>query len=175
MRSIGKDEMPYTIRPATSLDGPAINQLCVEAYEEFAHVVGQDNWLQMKVRLSSAADLMALGELLVAEDAGGVIGAVLYVPAGRSDGTLVPSEWATIRMLAVSPASRGRGIGRKLTEECINRARRDGAEIIGLTTADMMQIAEPMYQRMGFRKEAELGTRYGVRHTRYKLTLNEPG
>ena len=167
--------MSCTIRQATLLDAAAINQLCVAAYEEFAAVVGPANWSQMKVRLASAAYLMTLGELLVAEDSGGVIGVVLYVPAGRSDGTLVPTEWATIRMLAVAPSSRGQGVGRKLTEACINQARQDGAKIIGLTTADMMKVAEPMYQRMGFRKEAELGTRYGVRHTRYKLTLDETG
>ncbi|MFL6214164.1 MAG: GNAT family N-acetyltransferase [Blastocatellia bacterium] len=165
--------MPYTIRQATPVDASAINRLCVEAYAEFESVVGQDNWRQMREALASAADLSTLGELLVAEDANGVIGVVLYIPPGKSDGRSIPQAWATIRMLAVSPASRGSGVGRKLTEECINRARRDGAEAIGLTTADMMKVAEPMYERMGFQKEAALGTRFGVRHARYKLPLNE--
>ena len=39
----------------------------------------------------------------------------------------------------------------------------------------MMKVAEPMYQRMGFSKEADLGARYGVPHAGYKLTLNEDG
>jgi ribosomal protein S18 acetylase RimI-like enzyme len=167
--------MTYTIRQATHLDAPAINQLCVAAYEEFESAVGRDNWLQLKETLARAADLSSLGELLVAEDASGVIGVVLYIPPGKSDGQAIPQAWATIRMLAVSPASRGRGVGRKLTETCIDRARRDGAEIIGLTTADMMTVAEPMYQRMGFKKEIDLGTRLGVQHARYKLTLSEAG
>src|SRR5689334_12346167 len=120
--------MPYTIRQAMPGDAAAINQLCVEAYAEFESVVGRDNWLQMREGLASAYDLAALGELLVAEDAGGVIGVVLYIPPGRSDGRSIPQAWATIRMLAVAPASRGQGIGRRLAEACVSRARRDGAE-----------------------------------------------
>ena len=77
------------------------------------------------------------------------------------------------RMLAVSPMNRGRGIGRKLAQECIDRALRDGAKAIGLTTGEMMRVAEPMYERMGFKKEAELGTRFGVKHARYVLILKE--
>jgi len=36
-----------------------------------------------------------------------------------------------------------------------------------------MRVAEPMYERMGFKKEAELGTRFGVKHARYVLILKE--
>ena len=165
--------MAYIIRHATPRDAATINQLCVEAYEEFAPVVGQDNWQQLREALASAYDLSALGELIVAEGASGVIGVVLYIPPGQSDGRSMPQAWATIRMLAVAPARRGEGIGRKLTEACIERARLDGAEAIGLTTADMMKVAEPMYERMGFKKELDLGTRFGVQHARYKLALNE--
>lgn len=164
--------MDYTIRLATPLDTSAINQLCVEAYQEYGDSVGPANWQQMRVALSQAADLATIGELLVAEDADGLLGMVLYISPGKSDGTSIPVEWASIRMLAVSPSARGRGIGRQLTQTCIDRANRDGAEALGLTTAEMMKIAQPMYERMGFRKVAELGTRFGVKEARYVLMLN---
>ena len=76
-------------------------------------------------------------------------------------------------MLAVSPLSRGVGIGKRLTQECIDRANRDGAEAIGLTTSEMMKVAQPMYERMGFKKEEELGKRFGVKHARYVLGLKK--
>lgn len=163
--------MPYITRQATLLDFSAINDLCVEAYHEFEISVGPDNWQQMRDTLSHASDLSRIGELILAEDATGLLGVILYVPPGKSDGVSIPVEWASIRMLAVSPLCRGRGIGRKLTQECIDRARRDGAAAIGLTTAEMMRVAQPMYERMGFRKEEDLGTRFGVKHARYVLML----
>jgi ribosomal protein S18 acetylase RimI-like enzyme len=165
--------MQYTIRKAMPLDFSAINKVCVEAYEEFETWVGSANWQQMLDILSHASDLSTIGELILAEDYTGLIGVVLYVPPGKSDGISIPVEWATIRMLAVSPMSRGRGIGRKLAQECIDRARRDGADAIGLTAGEMMRVAAPMYERMGFKKEAELGTRFGVEQARYALILNE--
>jgi ribosomal protein S18 acetylase RimI-like enzyme len=58
-----------------------------------------------------------------------------------------------------------------LTRECIERARKDGADSIGLTTAEMMTVARPMYERMGFIKESDLGERFGVKHARYVLKL----
>jgi ribosomal protein S18 acetylase RimI-like enzyme len=164
-------KMEYQIRQATPLDFYSINLLCVEAYQEFEKVVGPDNWQRMRETLSHASDLAASSELMVAENSHGLLGVVAYIPPGRSDGDIIPREWATIRMLAVSPSCRGRGIGRKLTEECIERARRDGAERIGLTTGEMMAVALPMYERMGFRKNAELEPRYGVSQARYVLPL----
>jgi ribosomal protein S18 acetylase RimI-like enzyme len=163
--------MSVTIRRATPPDSPSINTLCVEAYREFETAVGPANWRQMYEVLAHAADLSRVGELILAEDAGGLLGVIVYVRPGNSDGVTMPAEWASIRMLAVSPSCRGRGVGKRLTQECIDRARRDGAEAIGLTTGEMMRIARPMYERMGFQKDAELGSRMGVEHARYVMRL----
>ena len=163
--------MEYTLRAATPWDSAAINRLCVDAYQEFADSVGPVHWQQMREFLSRVADLLTAGEPLVAENSGGLLGLVLYLPPGKSDGKSIPQDWASIRMLAVSPTCRGKGIGRRLTQECIDRARRDGAQAIGLTTSAMMIVAQPMYERMGFRKEVDLGERYGITETRYVLNF----
>ena len=163
--------MDYWIRLATKLDAGAINRLCVEAYQEYEAAVGRENWEQMQKLLSQAADLSAIGDLFVAEDEGGVLGMVLYLPPGKSDGVSIPKEWATMRTLAVAPQSRGRGVGKRLTEYCIERAAADGATAIGLTTSEMMRIALPMYERMGFQREEELEPRFGAKQARYVLRL----
>ena len=54
-------------------------------------------------------------------------------------------------MLVVDPAARGAGVGRALTDACINGARRDGSDVIALHTSPIMTVALPMYLRMGFR------------------------
>ena len=53
-------------------------------------------------------------------------------------------------MLGVVLEARGQGIGRALTEECLGRARRHGAAVIGLHTDAWMRVARGMYERMGF-------------------------
>jgi ribosomal protein S18 acetylase RimI-like enzyme len=159
------------IRLALPIDFPAINQLCLEAYQEFEITIGHDNWQQMRDILSHASDLSEMGELILAEESHCLQGVVAYIPPGRSDDIIIPRQWASIRMLAVSPSCRGKGIGRKLTQECIERARTDGAERIGLSTGEMMAVALQMYDRIGFKKDKELGIRYGVANARYVLIL----
>jgi ribosomal protein S18 acetylase RimI-like enzyme len=161
----------FVIRDARPSDSEAINQLCVEAYVEFRATIGETNWQRLRETLSRASDLSYEGELIVADDSSEVLGVVLYLPPGRTNDRNLSGRTAMMRTLAVSCSHRGRGIGRSLTRECIERARKDGAEGIALTTAEMMAVARPMYERMGFIKESELGERFGVQHARYVLRL----
>jgi ribosomal protein S18 acetylase RimI-like enzyme len=90
-------------------------------------------------------------ELIVAEQAGRVVGAVTFYPEGAcKEAGSWPPGWAAIRLLAVVPEARGRGIGRALTEECLRRARRRGVAAVGLHTARWNHIGRGMYERMGF-------------------------
>ena len=159
----------FIVRDARPSDAEAINHLCVKAYAEFRPVIGEPNWIRLRETLSRASSLTNEGELIVAEDGSGVLGVVLYIPHRHDNGGSSKSAW--LQTLAVSPLHRGKGIGRSLTRECIERARRDGADSIGLTTAEMMTVARPMYERLGFTKESDLGHRFGVTHARYVLRL----
>jgi len=74
-------------------------------------------------------------------------------------------------MLVVEPAFRGRGIGRALTEECIQRAIRDDASLIALHTSPLMRVALPMYLRMGFTLVNEVPPFRGVPYAIYTRPL----
>jgi ribosomal protein S18 acetylase RimI-like enzyme len=74
-------------------------------------------------------------------------------------------------MLVVDPAARGTGIGRQLTEACIDRARRDGARLIALHTSPAMVVALAMYLKMGFVLERRVPDRFGVTYGVYVLHL----
>jgi GNAT superfamily N-acetyltransferase len=65
------------------------------------------------------------------------------------------------RMLAVDPAAWGRGVGPRLVDECLQRARAAGRRrmIIGSTT--WMTTAHRMYERIGFRRVPELDQQWG--------------
>jgi ribosomal protein S18 acetylase RimI-like enzyme len=69
--------------------------------------------------------------------------------------------------------SRGLGIGRALTEECISRAGRDGASIIALDTTPIMAVALAMYERMGFEFTATAPTIHGVPYGIYVKRLSD--
>jgi len=100
---------------------------------------------------------------IVAEDSGALLGTVLLFPAGAAmgtpGGTSITLELPEVRLLAVAPAARGKGVAHRLMEECIRRARGAGAPALTLHTADIMAVAMRLYERMGFTRAPELDIR----------------
>jgi len=93
--------------------------------------------------------------ILVAEVGGELAGALAYYAAGKRDSAWLAPDWAYFRALAVAPGHRGKGIGRALTQACIDRAMADGAAGLGLHTTEVMPVARALYERMGFVQHAE--------------------
>jgi hypothetical protein len=56
--------------------------------------------------------------------------------------------------------------------EVCSRARRDGAQTIGLHTSPVMSIALPMYLRMGFVHFRDIPNRNGLPYAVYTLSLS---
>jgi ribosomal protein S18 acetylase RimI-like enzyme len=59
------------------------------------------------------------------------------------------------RLLAVDPASRGRGAGETLVRACLLLARADGHERLVLSTQETMLAAHRLYERLGFARAVE--------------------
>jgi GNAT superfamily N-acetyltransferase len=100
---------------------------------------------------------------------------VFYFPPGKSDGVLFSRDWASLRLLAVAPAARGRGLARRLTDWCIARARLQGATRLGLHTSEAMTTARNLYERMGFVIDGDLPRNFGLRYWRFRLDLAHRG
>ena len=79
----------------------------------------------------------------IAEIDGERVGAVLVVKQSRST--------AKLRLLIVEPGARGRGLGRRLVEECIAFARAKGYRKLVLWTQSNLTAARAIYRRCGFR------------------------
>lgn len=158
------------IRPYGPADASAVNRLALAAFAQY-EVVYSD-WEALRAGVKNTASLADHAELIVAEDGGRLLGAVAYCcPGSMPRADFFEPEWPIIRMLVVEPAARGRGLGRKLTEECISRARRDGASIIGLHTSPAMQVALAMYLKLGFKLTRRVPDRFGVPYGVYTLDL----
>ena len=74
-------------------------------------------------------------------------------------------------MLVVRPKARGPGIGKKLTGECLERARRGRARVIALHTSPVIEVALRMYLRMGFYLARPLPDRFGVPYALYVMEV----
>ena len=156
---------------ATAGDIDAIAALNVEAYREFADRMSPDNWQKMAASIRSIEARTRSTRFLVMRDQGAIVGSVGYCPAGKGNPEIFPQDWATVLVLAVAPAHRGRGIARALVSACITCARDDSAHVIGLFTSELMTDAQQLYESFGFRRERELPPRLGLRYWRYKLDL----
>lgn len=85
-----------------------------------------------------------------------VVGGVTYVPGPGPYAELVEEGEAGFRHLAVAPDCEGSGVGRRLVEACIERARAAGRSRLVLHTTPWMTRAQELYQRLGFERAPEL-------------------
>ncbi len=89
-------------------------------------------------------------QILVAEDQGNIVGYILYVKKTRTN-LLLRMYCASIYDLYVLPQYRGRGIGKKLLEEAINKIGESGIECIELSVWIKNTRAINLYRRHGFK------------------------
>lgn len=158
------------VRDFMPSDAAQVNALALEAFEQFKSAY--HDWTGFRAKIGSMAALAAVGEIIVAEVEGAIVGAVAYIGPGRAKAEYFRPEWPIMRMLVVAPDFRGRGIGRALAQECLRRAKRDGASVFALHTSELMQVALPMYQRMGFKWVSGTPSIHGVEYGVYVKELN---
>lgn len=83
----------------------------------------------------------------IAEVDGTRVGCVICIDAGGDD--------AKLRILLVSPAGRGHGVGTALVDTCVTFARQAGYRRLLLWTNSVLESARHIYERAGFTLVAE--------------------
>lgn len=148
------------VRDARQSDGSAVAAVTLSAYQEYAPLM-PSLWDAYRDNIVTTLATPEPAMQIVAEQGSRIVGSVLLYPAAtdRDGGTPFPRPYPEVRLLAVAPAARGKGIGETLMRECIRRARRSGATTLALNTTDLMRAAMRLYTRMGFRREPELDFR----------------
>ncbi|MEO3749244.1 GNAT family N-acetyltransferase [Streptomyces sp. B6B3] len=149
--------MDITIRDARPAELAAVGALTAAVYLGEGLLVDAERDPYLAV-LRDAARRAEHAEVLVAVAPDGpgdeVVGTVTFVTAGEYADIAGPDE-AEFRMLAVSPAARGRGAGEALVRECLRRARRSGRRRIVLSSQLQMHTAHRLYERLGFVRTPE--------------------
>ncbi len=151
-----------------------VAQLIREAYQQYRPSFPRGLWERFLADIVDVRSRLDSADLIVAEVRGRMVGSVTFYPDGsRSAVEGWPSGWAGIRLLAVHPDARGRGIGRALMNECIRRSRAMGSQVLGLHTTRAMDVARRMYERMGFVRvpEYDFHPSPGVVVMAYRLDL----
>ncbi len=143
------------IREARAGELEGVEALVKGAYREFRELVPAEGWARWMASITLALN-GGEGVLLVAEVEGAVQGTVQFFPdASRSLQGQWPAGAATIRLLAVRPEARGRGLGTLLTQECLRRARTLKIPTIYLYTGRFMLAAQQIYEKLGFVRAPE--------------------
>ncbi|HEV8437107.1 MAG TPA: GNAT family N-acetyltransferase [Methylomirabilota bacterium] len=166
-------------RDARATDRDAIRDVTLAAYQEYAARMAS-LWDSYRQNILATLAAVAPAEQIVAEQDGSVVGCVLLYPPRHvrwtEDEPAVWIPWPEVRLLAVAPGARGRGVGAALMQECVGRARRSGVAALSLHTTDLMQAAMQLYARMGFVRAPELdfSPAPGVTVKGYRLDLRAP-
>ena len=146
-----------SLRDARPADRATIAELTMRAYGEYARVMTDGAWAALADALRrSLADDRGVTRI-VAELDGRIVGSVaLYDPGfAQYSGLDSAAAWPEVRLVAVDPAVRGRGVARALVLECVRRARAAGAATLGLHTSQSMHTARRLYERLGFVRDPE--------------------
>jgi GNAT superfamily N-acetyltransferase len=165
-----------TVRGAGPGDRDAIQAVTLAAYLEYAATIPA-HWEGYRQSIVATLAAAVPGTQIVVLDDDRVVGAVLLYPAGASiekpGGTTLTLTWPEVRLLAVAPSARGRGVGAALMNECIHRAWSAGATALTLHTTDLMQAAMRLYERLGFERahDLDLEPAPGIIAKGYRLDL----
>jgi len=138
------------VRPAELEE---VGRLTSEVYVGDGYVAAGDDYareLLDTIRRTGEAEVW----VAVAPD-GELLGSVTFCPVGSAYREIGRADEGEFRMLAVSPAARGRGLGLALVELCLRRARELGYTRVRMSSMDRMTQAHRVYERLGFVRAPE--------------------
>lgn len=153
----------YTVRNASPSEFEEIGKLMVNVYSQLDGFPKESEQPAYYKMLANIGELITKPgtELLVAvSTAGSIAGAVVYFGDMKfygSGGTATNEQNACgFRLLAVDTSVRGQGIGKLLTNECIQKARDKKVKEMIIHSTMAMQTAWKMYENFGFKRSEDL-------------------
>ena len=137
-------------------DKKIVGDLLVESYSQYQYIYEErKDWLEYAKDLVSSVNNPLVDRFLIAREGEEILGTLQLFTNSETAYNDLNLEILSpiIRMLAVSPAARGKGVAQALLKECINYARENGAEHIYLHSTDKMAAAIRLYEWLGFKRD----------------------
>ena len=155
------------VRDAVPADYPAIREVVIAAYRQYADLIARDIFSPYLADLLDLERHAGNGRLLVAEVDDQVRGFAAFYPDASVQGFGLPPGWASGRALAVHPEVRGHGVARALLAAVERLAREAGAPVFAFHTASFMTGAIALYDRLGYRRAPEFDFDMAARFGRF--------
>ena len=155
--------LEYKIREAHPREFNKIGELLVNVYsqlEGFPTKIEQPDYYKMLLNIGDLTKNPAIKLLVAVSKTNGIDGGVVYFSDMKyyGSGGIATKEKnaAGFRLLAVNKFSRGKGLGKLLTNACIEMAKNENQQQLIIHSTKAMQIAWKMYENLGFKRSQEL-------------------
>lgn len=159
------------VRRAEQADARAVGDLTCSVYvgEGYADPNTAPGYV---AELSDGQRRISEAIVFVAESDGEIFGTVTAAPDGSPMRHVAGAEELEIRMLAVRPADRRRGVAARLVSACEQLAAQRGCSAVALCTDPAMSAARRLYERRGYVRTPERDwVADGVALLSYRLQL----
>ena len=143
------------VRELVSEDVEAVRQLLIESYQQYEHYFTPQAWEEYSHRIVSSIDNPNVDIILVAKHEQQVVGTLQLFRSGVQAYEIPELQILApiIRLVAVHPDARGRGVGKTLLDTAIQHVKAVGESSIYLHTTDFMVHAVHLYKKLGFKRE----------------------
>ncbi|MCW3109151.1 MAG: putative acetyltransferase, family [Segetibacter sp.] len=161
-------------RTGTTTDFKQIKDLTIASYSGYSKILTSQNWATLNDFLHDEKKLL---ELLTKSQSfvclvDNVIVGMAYLMLSGNPTDIFQEDWCYIRMVGVHPHYVGQGIGKRLTNMCIEKAKEMNEKTIALHTSEFMNAARHLYESLGFKVVREISPRLGKRYWLYNLALS---
>ncbi|WP_267222022.1 GNAT family N-acetyltransferase [Dyella silvae] len=160
---------PLIVRDGRPEEFHALGQLMVEVYSGlpgFPTQAEQPRYYEMLANIGDFASKPSTRVLVALHSEGQLLGGVVYfgdmAHYGSGGAATSVTDASGIRLLGVHPSARGMGVGKALTEACIQLARDQQRARVVLHTTEAMRLAWRMYERLGFQRALDLDFMQGA-------------
>jgi ribosomal protein S18 acetylase RimI-like enzyme len=160
------DAVPF-VRDAEPADYPAICDVVIAAYSQYAELIAQDIFSAYLADLVDLETHAHHGRLFVVEVDEQIKGFAAFYPDATVQGVGFPPGWASGRALAVHPEARGYGVARTLLVTGERVAREAEAPVFAFHTHSYMTGAISLYERLGYRRAPEFDFDMAARYGRF--------
>lgn len=158
-----ENDPKYHIRNVQASEFDEVGEILVKAYaslEGFPREADIPEYYQLLRSVGRLTQNENIELLVAVSEEGKVFGAVVFYHNMQDYGTkgkaTQEQNACGFRLLGVAPETRGLGLGKALTEYCIQKGKAAHFQTLVIHSTQFMKLAWGMYERLGFQRAEDL-------------------